>query len=821
MKNLSIIQPKLLVNTPNDVYEQEADAVADRVMRIPLISSKAQGTQGMLASSVQRKCAHCEEEKKKMPVMRKAESGGGFETSPAFASQLSNTRGGGQAMPSETRGFMESRFGRDFSQVRVHTDGQAADMNRDIQAKAFTHGSDIYFNRGQFAPHTEGGRRLLAHELTHVIQQRGTNNLNTLRRSCYQTACPIATIPIPAFDPFWREAEKCISDLYKESHPNNTVSYQKDWLYIKGKTANENLALNCLRGGETKKAGPNFTGKSGMVAGEPDIWDFTNTTMYEITTVSGSLERIIKLGNEITQANAITSVADCGGLSFDRGTWSPPGPCYKMSSGLYLQVSNANGVLVYLILRDASKELVAATALALAAALLKNSKKGAVKKFAPGYAYASAAAAIILLASGKAEAKINFEGNDPILQLFESMSQSGKPVPKEIQELIESDPELKEKMKKALKKGGDATALQQELSQEMMKILVEHTDQFTKEELEAILTSNEAVQGSLPQGEITVEQLKAMAAAKKAGQTGASGDGKGVVGDAGTSQTPAADGGVAGGQGDSKTDKSTTPADGSKGKTPDAGAKSGADTGIPKTEPDAQQADKSLSEENKQKLKSAPPAVAQLYKDYFSGKDGGPKGVDKTITQFFAIVPSDLTEEQMKDLVSKMSSGKGKTEEEVLAALKAAIEEIKKSTTGSGAAPATSASAGSSDEQAPAKTQEQIIEDLKKLAQKIDFSKLKLSKKQFTAADKLEEHIQGNQVITYFYGRTVSDKFVVGYVTGEFSSPVDIDKLDSGNHKFEIKIISQSPMVDAQGGVHKIDFGKTMTITIKGKKSKK
>ena len=167
----TFIQPKLMVNAPNDVYEQEADAVADRVMRMPLVSSKVQGTQGMLASSVQRKCAHCEEEKKK-PIMRKAEGGGSFETSPAFASQLSNTRGGGQAMPRETKSFMESRFGQDFSHVRLHTNSTAANMSSGIQAKAFTHGTDIYFNRGEFVPNTEGGQRLLAHELTHTIQQK-------------------------------------------------------------------------------------------------------------------------------------------------------------------------------------------------------------------------------------------------------------------------------------------------------------------------------------------------------------------------------------------------------------------------------------------------------------------------------------------------------------------------------------------------------------------------------------------------------------------------------------------------------------------------
>jgi Domain of unknown function (DUF4157) len=166
----AFIQQKLMVNAPNDVYEQEADAVADRVMRMPLVSSKVQGTQGMLASSVQRKCAHCEEEKKK-PIMRKAESGGGFETSPVFTSQLSNTRGGGQAMPRETKSFMESRFGQDFSHVRLHTDGVAADMSAGIQAKAFTHGLDIYFNQGEYSPNTEGGKRLLAHELVHTVQQ--------------------------------------------------------------------------------------------------------------------------------------------------------------------------------------------------------------------------------------------------------------------------------------------------------------------------------------------------------------------------------------------------------------------------------------------------------------------------------------------------------------------------------------------------------------------------------------------------------------------------------------------------------------------------
>ena len=169
-----LVQPKLTVNAPGDRYEREADAMADRVMRMPLgKTAPVSQTQGLLASSVQRKCAHCEEEEKK-PVMRKAESGGGFQAPPGLASTLSATKGGGSPLPDGTRNFMENAFSTDFSHVRVHADGQAASMSQGIQARAFTQGSDVYFNSGQYQPESGEGRRLLAHELTHVVQQGGT-----------------------------------------------------------------------------------------------------------------------------------------------------------------------------------------------------------------------------------------------------------------------------------------------------------------------------------------------------------------------------------------------------------------------------------------------------------------------------------------------------------------------------------------------------------------------------------------------------------------------------------------------------------------------
>lgn len=80
---------------------------------------------------------------------------------------------GGAALPEPTRRSMEKTFGADFSEVRVHSSTAAANMSQSLQAKAFTHGNDIYFNRGQYAPQSREGRRLLAHELTHVVQQGG------------------------------------------------------------------------------------------------------------------------------------------------------------------------------------------------------------------------------------------------------------------------------------------------------------------------------------------------------------------------------------------------------------------------------------------------------------------------------------------------------------------------------------------------------------------------------------------------------------------------------------------------------------------------
>ncbi|NOZ70117.1 MAG: DUF4157 domain-containing protein [Deferribacteres bacterium] len=109
------------------------------------------------------------EEEDEEPVQVKALSGSAPTVD--LQTRLNSLRGSGQPLPDTDRSFMERRFGADFSGVRVHTDSNAVQMNRQLNAQAFTHGRDIYFGAGRYSPGTSSGRRLLAHELTHVVQQ--------------------------------------------------------------------------------------------------------------------------------------------------------------------------------------------------------------------------------------------------------------------------------------------------------------------------------------------------------------------------------------------------------------------------------------------------------------------------------------------------------------------------------------------------------------------------------------------------------------------------------------------------------------------------
>lgn len=157
------VQRRLAVSQSEDPAEREAERVAEHVMRM--------GT-----PVVQRKCASCEDEERELHRKPRAASAANravARNDGAIPSVVHEALGAGRGRPldSGTRGFFEPRFGTDFRRVRVRSDGQAAAAAAAVNARAFTVGESIYFGTGEYRPHSDEGRRLLAHELTHVVQQ--------------------------------------------------------------------------------------------------------------------------------------------------------------------------------------------------------------------------------------------------------------------------------------------------------------------------------------------------------------------------------------------------------------------------------------------------------------------------------------------------------------------------------------------------------------------------------------------------------------------------------------------------------------------------
>jgi Domain of unknown function (DUF4157)/Calpain family cysteine protease len=167
-----LIQAKLTVGEPNDVYEQEADRVAAEVVsqiHAPQNVSTNQTT------SVQRQVVGNDEKELRMkPLIQCKSDMGGMAVSPEIESSIQQARGSGQPLTESIRTPMEQAFGADFSGVRVHTDEQSDRLNRSVGARAFTTGQDIFFRQGEYSPSSLGGEELIAHELTHVVQQNGS-----------------------------------------------------------------------------------------------------------------------------------------------------------------------------------------------------------------------------------------------------------------------------------------------------------------------------------------------------------------------------------------------------------------------------------------------------------------------------------------------------------------------------------------------------------------------------------------------------------------------------------------------------------------------
>jgi hypothetical protein len=198
-----VVQKKMHIGAPNDANETEHDAMADSVLEMQYSPDKRFNHTGAIIQSssfglgkIQKKCTNCEEEERisRKPlaenitplIQSSSLSSENREQAPShIESQINVTRGTGSFMDSKAKSFMEDRFGVDFSEVNIHTNSQAAQMSQDLNAKAFTVGNDIYFNQGQYNPNSNNGKHLLAHELTHTVQQSGSQVKKLQKKSSY------------------------------------------------------------------------------------------------------------------------------------------------------------------------------------------------------------------------------------------------------------------------------------------------------------------------------------------------------------------------------------------------------------------------------------------------------------------------------------------------------------------------------------------------------------------------------------------------------------------------------------------------------------
>jgi hypothetical protein len=187
-QNKESVQTKLTVGAPGDKYEQEADSMAAKVMTMPdsaiqqpIQRQTGEGTKAVqmqplvnsITPLVQRSSGKEEEVQRKSEVQRASD--GSSVASGSVENRLAGSKGGGSALPKDVRSFMEPRFGADFSNIKVHTDSNAVQMNKELGAQAFAHGSDIYYGAGK----SPGKNELTAHELTHTIQQGAAVRMNT------------------------------------------------------------------------------------------------------------------------------------------------------------------------------------------------------------------------------------------------------------------------------------------------------------------------------------------------------------------------------------------------------------------------------------------------------------------------------------------------------------------------------------------------------------------------------------------------------------------------------------------------------------------
>ena len=678
------LQAKLKIGQPGDKYEQEANRVADAVMRVPgpgvqrqvepeeeeeeTLQSKPLTSQITPMVQVQRQEEPEEEEEmlqakpladqitplvqkqvepeeEEEELQAKTTSSRIPEVNPNLESNIQSLKGGGQPLLENDRAFFEPRFGRDFSQVRMHTDTRAAESAQAVNARAFTVGKNVVFGAGHYAPGTSEGRRLMAHELIHVIQQDAMklNNTNYLSIQRHlDIPCPVPPMEFIWAGPVnrWTAANLAIENAYKAAHQGNKILVGSD--FPAGGTPGKGPSITISKGESwIREMLKGFKGLSRDLA--PDIIDFTSRTIYEIKTPYGAPAGVIQLAGYYRIANALLQPLGVPQFNQDFATWYPshnlPYPS-RSDRGVCTQfttyVGPTTGLILYRVLGtpklkpppvpvpDPKTILVAAMLAALLAALKKLGK--------PKHPAVAAAMIVLALSMG---AKPSFAKGKPLEEvLVEMMKSTGISVDPDIEKLIRSDPALQKKLE-AIARSGEGL---KKASKIIHDILVEMKGELDKDTLRKLLYTAKAMPGGemAASKELIKEELRKIKAGLRP-----SAPSHGAGGEGGPSRLPTPEG---------------------KGVKP--GKKKGK---LPLT----------LTPASKKRISSAPAVVQKLFIAITSAKKG-PTVNDSDVNKFLKLVlPYDLEQDEVDKLIAMIVPSAPESFDILIYSLKKEIERIR------------------------------------------------------------------------------------------------------------------------------------------------
>ncbi|WP_437941892.1 eCIS core domain-containing protein [Sorangium sp. So ce341] len=540
-------QRKALLGAPGDRLERQADDIADSVVRssAPTAVSSPCAAAAASKASATGAAAGCGASQR---VQRKCTTCGGVEAAAAASGTTVHAAppSSGAPLAAGVRARFEASFGFDFSRVRLHSGGQGAASATALGARAYTVGHDIVFGPGESAD-ADGGR-LLAHELAHVVQQSSGLEGHTLPSGQWLSPAPAGRAQFQLLP-----AEERV--LCTVICACNRVSVGKDVCATAALTA-AGAALNHV---STLKAQINYDmtqtppapimSRSDPRRVTPSHWP--PGQIHQIPNFrpgTGMVRRpdVVAVIDPTAEPRApnIRAVVD---IKFPPDTWRPgQREAYQQIAGTAPVLERGPSDCDCRRDDDTDGEpvrvpvelIVTLLSLAGLKAMLDKLRGlggrllgGAAARANYAYVAAALVATAVLLTSEDAQAEINIaEGEDPILALLRFMSSSGVAPPEELRAALDADPALRERVREAMRRG-DRSGASRELNRAAMRMLSAHVNEFSREELETLLTMPSAG------GQIDSVTLEAMRARLRsvapdsphAGGAGAGGDGAGSV----------------------------------------------------------------------------------------------------------------------------------------------------------------------------------------------------------------------------------------------------------------------------------------------------